>query len=113
VLLAGGDQKASSPPQTRHGGKPLKTQDHDLGEWITGHAAWTRFVETHPELGLNTGPHAFYNMLRRHRDPLVSADALRYANGRHFIAHRERFERVLFDRITAAPTWLRQAGGAQ
>jgi hypothetical protein len=66
-------------------------------EWQTGPQAWDEFVRRHPELGLSPGRWSFHNFLRLHRAPLVTADAIRLAQGRHWVAHVERFCAVAFD----------------
>jgi hypothetical protein len=71
-------------------------------EWITAADAWVAFVKKHPELAYRPGHWQFHNFLRQHRDALCAADAMRKAKGRHWIAHRERFEKVAFDCATGA-----------
>ena len=66
-------------------------------EWQTGPQAWDELVRRHPELGLRLGRWAFHNFLRLHRTPLLTADAIRLAQGRHWVAHIERFCNVAFD----------------
>jgi len=82
--------------------------DTQPGEWLTGHEAWASFAQAHPELGLGPGKWAFYNAMRRHRQSLLDGDALRIANGKHFIAHRERFPRQMFDLLTTRPNWVQR-----
>lgn len=84
----------------------MNISDPPTGEWVTGHQAWDAFVSQHPELGLNAGRWGFHNCMRRHRQALLDADALRIANGKHYIAHRERFPRLLFELVTTPPPWL-------
>jgi hypothetical protein len=66
-------------------------------EWQTGPQAWDEFVRRHPELGLRPGRWAFHNFLRLHRTSLLTADAIRLAQGRHWVAHIERFCDAAFD----------------
>ncbi len=66
-------------------------------EWQTGPQAWDEFVRRHPELALSPGRWSFHNFLRLHRPALVGADAIRLAQGRHWVAHVERFCAVAFE----------------
>ena len=69
-------------------------------EWVTGHAAWARFVQQHPELGYKPGRMNFHNFLRYYREQLVEADAIRFAKHRFWIAHCQRFCEAAFDCAT-------------
>jgi hypothetical protein len=75
-------------------------ETNPTSEWMTAHEAFAAFCAQHPELGLRPSYWSLHNLLRHHRQPLEAADALRRANGRHWIAHRERFDSVLFDLLT-------------
>lgn len=66
-------------------------------EWGTGPQVWDEFVRRHPELGLRPGRWGFHNFLRLHRPSLLTADAIRLAQGRHWVAHVERFCIAAFD----------------
>lgn len=68
--------------------------------WTTAHEAHAQFCATHPELGLKPSFYGMHNLFRRFREPLEAADALRKASGRHWIAHRERYPKTLFDLLT-------------
>ena len=72
----------------------------ERSEWIVGHEGWGAFVKGFPELGLKEGNWAFHNFLRRHRRQLVESDAIRRARGKHWIAHRLRFNAVAFECAT-------------
>lgn len=78
----------------------MPVPDDTASEWVTAHEGFATFCATHPELGLRPSYWGLHNMLRHHRQVLEAADALRRANGRHWIAHRERFPRTLFDLLT-------------
>lgn len=80
----------------------MPVPDDTTSEWVTAHEGFATFCATHPELGLRPSYWGLHNMLRHHRQPLEAADALRRANGRHWISHRERFPRTLFDLLTLA-----------
>jgi hypothetical protein len=69
-------------------------------QWGTGPEVWKYFCEQHPELGLKPGRMQFHNFLRRNRGELIERDAMRRANGRHWICNRERFMTVAFDLVT-------------
>jgi hypothetical protein len=69
-------------------------------EWGVGHEVWQAFAKQHQELRIKGNAHAFHNFLRRAKAPLVAADAIRIANGKHWIAHRERFALVAFELLT-------------
>jgi hypothetical protein len=75
-----------------------------LPEWATASEVYAAFCQSHRFLGLKPGRMNFHNALRRFRDPLVAADAIRLVNGgaRHWIAHRRRFPEVMFELLTAA-----------
>ena len=72
-------------------------------EWQTGPQAWGEFVRRHPELGLSPGRWSFHNFLRQHRAALVGCDAIRLAQGRHWVAHVDRFCAAAFDCSTGRP----------
>lgn len=72
----------------------------DSSEWRTGPQAWEAFTQQHPELGYRPGRWPFHNFLRIFKGPLLAADAIRIARGRHWVAHGERFARVAFDCAT-------------
>lgn len=69
-------------------------------EWLLASDAFDAFRDKHPELALTGGHWGFHNMLRQNRSALEKADAIRKANGRHWIAHVDRFHRALFDLLT-------------
>jgi hypothetical protein len=69
-------------------------------EWLTGTQAWNAFVDNHPELGLKSGKWGWHNFLRRHRQALIQADAIRLARRRHWIAHPQRLFPAAFDCAT-------------
>lgn len=69
-------------------------------KWGTGPDVWQHFCQQHPELGLKPGRMNFHNFLRRNKAQLVEKDAMRRANNRHWICHRDRFDEVAFDLIT-------------
>ena len=72
--------------------------------WIVAIEAWNGFVTKHPELGYREGKWPFHNFLRLFRRHLVSADAIRLARGRHWIADPERFNEVSFECATGRLT---------
>ncbi len=69
-------------------------------EWGVAHEVWQAFAKHHEELRIKGNAAAFHNFLRRAKAPLVAADAIRIANGKHWIAHRERFALVAFELLT-------------
>jgi hypothetical protein len=69
-------------------------------EWVTAGNAWQAFTNEHPELGYPQDKWAFHNFLRRYRHELITADAIRFAKGRFWIAHVSRFKDVAFARAT-------------
>ncbi|TWO67765.1 hypothetical protein FN976_25610 [Caenimonas sedimenti] len=71
-------------------------------EWVAALEAWSLFVECHPELGYRSGKWQFHNFLRLHRKALQSADAIRFAKRRFWIAHRQRFPDAAFACATAS-----------
>jgi hypothetical protein len=71
----------------------MDTNNHG---WLTGPAAWSYFVQQHPELGYKPGRMNLHNFLRYHRRALLDADAIRLAKRKYWIAHRERFCGVAF-----------------
>ena len=68
--------------------------------WTTGHQAWKKFTQMHPELGYRDGQQQFHNFLRNNRTALVNYDALRRAKGRFWVAHEERFCTLAFELAT-------------
>jgi hypothetical protein len=73
-------------------------------EWDSATVIYRLFCEAHPYLGLKDGKWPFHNLLRRYREPLQAADAIRLVNGgaRHWIAHRARFDATLFELLTTS-----------
>ncbi|NBW13974.1 MAG: hypothetical protein EBR82_38820 [Caulobacteraceae bacterium] len=71
-----------------------------VSEWGVAHEVWQQFAKHHQELRVKSNAYAFHNFLRRAKAPLVAADAIRIANGKHWIAHRERFNQVAFELLT-------------
>lgn len=69
-------------------------------EWLTGPAAWTTFVERHPELGYKPGRMNFHNFLRLNREALRRHDAIRLAKNRFWIANTEKFCKISFECAT-------------
>ena len=69
-------------------------------EWMLATEAFNAFRDKHPELALTGGHWGFHNMLRQNKARLEKADAIRKANGKHWIAHVDRFHRALFDLLT-------------
>ncbi len=78
----------------------MNVQTH---EWVTAGDAWQAFTDEHPELGYPNGKWAFHNFLRRYRDALLGADAIRFAKGRFWIAHTSRFKEKAFACATGQP----------
>lgn len=73
---------------------------HEISEWAVAADVWHEFCQVHQELGLKSGRMQFHNFLRRYREPLLQADAMRRANNRHWICHRSRFIGLAFDLAT-------------
>jgi hypothetical protein len=72
-------------------------------DWVAALAAWSRFVEEHPELGYRPGKWQFHNFLRLHKAALVDCDAIRLAKRRFWVAHLSRFIAAAFDAATGFP----------
>jgi len=71
-----------------------------IDKWITGPAAWEKFVEEHPELGYRPGRMNFHNFLRMNRSVLRAKDAIRMAKNKFWIAQEEKFCLVAFECAT-------------
>lgn len=74
--------------------------------WAPAVPEWEATARRHPELALSPGKWGFYNFMRKHRDALVSRDAVRLVQGRFWIANRECFSEAVFDAATSGPYQL-------
>jgi len=79
---------------------PKRLANDSTSNWLPALEVFKSFCANHPELGKVADFWALHNMLRRHRQSLEAADALRRVSGRHWIAHRELFPKTLFDLLT-------------
>lgn len=69
-------------------------------EWDVACSVWNLFLAEHPELGYSPGHWGWHNFLRRYKERLVLADAIRMAKRKFWIAHRSRFLAAAFDCAT-------------